>query len=288
MTDILAPLNQIDVVRVVTAQVESFEQNVADIDTNFTAVRTAVNALCQRVTALESQAAGSPVILNFMVTAPARVDAGTSLAGTVYDATYELLASSLITNLRLVGVQTVPAGSEVVLVADAVRAEGANTQTWTFPSGVDFGVEGNAYQLRLEAFIAGQTPGTDTPTASASTTILTQAAPRSDLFYWGATNTRDPNLVDIASLESQTVLDGDVTLPTFTENSYIVFASPASAPRITGISFGGFQQLGAFPLIESGGVPVTVDVGGTDYVFNISSNLLLPSFFSGEVATITR
>lgn len=288
MTDILAPLNQIDVVRVVTAQVESFEQNAADIDTNFTAVRTAVNALCQRVTALESQASGSPVLLNFMVTAPSRVDAGTTLTGTSYNATYELLASSLITNFRLVGVQTVPPGTEVVLVADAVRSEGANTQAWTFPSGVDFGVEGNTYQIRLEAFIEGQTPGTDTPTASASVTILTQAAPRSDLFYWGAVSTRDPTLIDIATLENQTVLDGQVTLPNFTENSYIVFASPASAPRITGISFGGFQQIAAWPLIESGGVPVTVDVGGVDYVFNISTNLLLPSAFAGQVATITR
>ena len=289
MTDILAALKQIDVERQAMALVSSFDQNVQDIDTNFTDVRTAINALCVRVVALESQAAGQAVLSNFHITAPMRVDEGTDLTGQMYDATYDIFASALVANARLVGESIVPAAAPTVLVADASRVEGANTQAFTFPAGVDFSTAGNNFEVRLELYGEGQVPGTDTPVQQLEQRIIAQAPPRTDLFYWGASTDNTPANVDVLTLESQTALTGNVTLPNFTENSYIIFASPATAPRITGIAFGGFQQIAAFPLVvDAMGDPVTIDVSGVAYVLNISTNLLLPSAFGGQVATITR
>lgn len=283
MTDILPTLRQIDVTRTITAQVESFAQNTADIDANFVDVRGAVNLLCDRIVALESQAAGSPVISNFMLSAPARVDAGTDLGGQLFNATYSLFASSLVTTARLVGFSTTPAGATTVLVPDALRNEGANTQEFTFPTGVDFSAEGNTYAVQLELFTQGQVPGTDTPTATARATIVAQAAPRTDLLYYGTVVDPTPGNVDVTLLESQTRLDGDITFPTGTVNAHIVLAYPDTAPPVTAMSVSGFNQLAGFTLTSSA---LTVD--GVAYSTLISTNLLLPGAFSGITWTITR
>lgn len=291
MTDILAALRQINVERQVQATVVSFQQNVEDIDSNFLEVRTAINALCERVVALESQTSGSPVLTNFHITAPARVDVGSDISENDYNATYDILASTLVANARLIGFQSVPSGGAVtVLVADAVRAEGANTQSWTFPIGADFSADGNAYTIRLELYTAGQTPGVDTPVQQAEQRVFAQAAPRADMLYWGLLGQDNtPQNVDVTTLLSQTRLDGDVTLPTFTDNQYIVFAYPETSPAVTSLQFnGGFSQLGGFVL-----TPGAITVNSVSYSTLISANLLIGQssgvdIFSGATATITR
>ena len=286
MTDILAPLNQINVVRVVTAQVESFAQNAADIDTNFTAVRVAINALCDRVVALESQAAGSPVLTNFHTTVPVQVTAGTSLSGNSYNATYDIFASTLVTAARLVGFQALPVqGAVEVIVADALRNEGSNTQPFTFPATADLSTNGNAYTFRLELYAAGQTPGTDTPAQSAEQQIIVQSALRSDVLYWGISADNTPGAVDVSTLQSQTRLDGDVTLPTWaTDDQYVIFAYPDTAPAVSNLSFNGsFNQLPGFVATTNA---ITVD--GVTYTTLISEFTQQGSVLSGATATITR
>lgn len=283
MTDILAALRQINVERQVSATVVSFAQNVIDIDANFTDVRTAVNVLCDRIVALESQTSGNPVLTNFHITAPARVDVGTSIAGNSYNATYDILASTLVATARLVGVPTVPSGAEVVLVADASRSEGANTQAFTFPTS-DFSAEGNAYTIRLELYTAGQTPGTDTPAQQAEQRVFAQAAPRADMLYWGVSLDNTPANVNVATLDSQTRLDGDVILPTWADDRYIVFAYPDTASAVTGISISGsFNQIQGFTATAG-----AITVNGVSYTTLISNRLTVGADLSGVTVTITR
>ncbi len=254
MTDILGALKQINVERQTTATVTSFAQNVIDIDENFTDVRTAINALCIRVVALESLTSGNPVLTNFHVTTPGRVTAGTSLSGQSYSATYDILASTLVGTARLVGFQSLPAlGATDVIVADASKREGTNTQAFTFPATADLTAEGNAYTLRLELYLANQTPGSDTPVQLLDQRVFAQAAPRADLFYWGIAADNTPANIDVNTLQSQTRLDGDITLPTWaTDDQYIVFAYPDSANPVTSISIAGsFNQIQAFTLTAS-------------------------------------
>ena len=284
MTDILGPLEAINVERQVSATVVSFAQNVIDIDSNFDAIRVAVNALCDRIAILESRVTGSPVLTNFHITAPARVDAGTTLTGNSYNATYDISAATLVTAARLVGFQSLPTpGAETVIVSDALRAEGSNTQAFTFPSGADFATEGNAYTLRMELYTAGQTPGTDTPAQSALQVIVAQAAPRADMLYWGVSTDNTPANVNVAALDSQTRLDGDVVLPTWSDNQYVIFAYPATAPAVTALTSGGINQLGAFTLTEN-----AITVESISYNTLISGNLIIGSVASGTTFTITR
>lgn len=283
MASTLGPLKVVNVEQRAMRAVPRIDLNLNDVQDNFTTIRTAFNALCARVDALESMASGNPAISNFTFDVPARVDAGTDLTGQSFSASYTLLASSLVEAARLVGIPTVPAGPTDIIVADASRAEGSNTQPFAFPAGVDFSVEGNSYTIRLELYIAGQTPGTDVPAATSEGTILTQAAPRTDLLYFGVISDPTPANVDVTLLDSQTRLDGDITFPTGTVNAYMVMAYPDSAAPVTGFSTGGFEQLAAFTLTGSA---ITVD--GVAYSTLISNNLLLPIAYSGVTWTITR
>lgn len=283
MASTLGPLKPVNVEQRAMRAVPRIDLNLNDVQDNFTTIRTAFNDLCARVDALESIASGNPGVSNFTFTVPARVDAGTDLTGQSFSASYTLVAASLVDTARIVGIPTTPAGPVEVIVANASKLDGSNTQNFVFPAGVDFSVEGNVYTIRLELYTAGQTPGTDVPAVSSEGTILTQAAPRTDLLYFGVITDPTPANVDVTLLESQTRLDGDVTFPTGTENVYMVFAYPDSAAPITRLSTGGFEQLAAFTLTGS-----AITVEGTAYSVLISNNLLLPLAYSGVTWTITR
>lgn len=282
MTRILNALRPINVDRTVTAKVGSFAQNLVDLDQNFVDIRTAVNSLFDRIVVLESGASSNPVLSLFHLTSPAQVTVGTTLAGNNYNAEYNIFASPLVAAARLVGRQTVPSGAQLVVVASAARAEGANVQPFVFPAS-DFSTRGNTYALTIELYTTGQTPGTDTPAQSATQTVVARAAPRQDLMYYGIVSDPTPANVDVSTLQHRTRLDGNVQMPTFTAPTHFVFAYPASASRVTALTFGGgLNQLGAFTLTTN-----ALNLGGVSYNTLISDNLLTTAF-SGATATITR
>lgn len=282
MANTLNALRPINVDRTVTAQVGSFAQNLIDLDLNFVEIRNAVNSLCDRIVVLESGASSSPLLSDFHLTSPAQVAAGTTLAGNSYNAEYNIFASPMVAAARLVGRQVTPSGSELVVVADARRVEGANVQPFTFPVS-DFGVEGNTFSFTIELYTTGQVVGTDTPAQSATQTVVAQAAPRIDLLYYGTVADPTPANVDVSTLEHRTRLDGDVVMPTFSSPTHFVFAYPANSARVTALSFGGgLNQLSAFTLTEN-----ALTLSGVQYNTLISDNLLTTAF-SGVTATITR
>lgn len=232
---------------------------------------------------IQGLVASDPALTNFHTTAPSQVPASTDLTGQVYSAAYDLANAVNAATVRLISFPTVAGTPIEVLVADASRVEGANTQGWTFPAGVTFS-EGFSYTVQVEAYTSGQVPGTDTPVSTQVQTILGQAASRTDVLYFGTSTDNTPANVDVTTLSSQTRLDGNVTLPTWADSEYLIFAYPSSAAAVTALNIGGINQLPAFTLTTSA---ITVE-GTTPYDVLISNNLLIGSVTSGTVVTIVR
>ncbi len=231
---------------------------------------------------LLNPAVNVPAVSDFHITAPASVTPGTVLTGNAYSSTYQLVNAASLTAARLVGISST-GGSASVIEATASRVEGPNTQSWVFPSNGDFTTAGNIYTVRYEGYTAGQTVGSSTPAVQIDQSIVTQVGPRNDLLYWGTSATNTPGDIVVTGFDSQTQLDGDVTLPTWADSQYVVFAYPDSAPAVTQLLIGSVNQLAAFTA-----TPAAITVDGVSYTVLISNNSILGSVASGSTATLTR
>lgn len=173
-------------------------------------------------------------ISNFHTSAPTTVVPGGSITGP-FEITYDLENAQLLGTVRLIGVQVTPAGTTDVVVADASRVEGANSNNYTFPTNGVFATDGNRYELRLEGYATGDTPGVDTPLATATIEIRTEAAQTQPRLFFGTQASELASAVDVSTAQgSDTNLGSSVTETlSIVGNVYAWFAYPDTANPVT-------------------------------------------------------
>ncbi len=214
--------------------------------------------------------AGSAItrLRDFHTNAPTSVVAGGTVPSGSYTFSYVLENPVPLQTVRLVGRQRTPSGTDAVAVTVPVTLTliaGENLASFTFPTNGDFATVGNRYDLVLELYDVGLTPGTDTPTATETIEIRTEAAPSTARMYWDTQPSATPSTFDIASttVQSQTQLTGRITFPApSSEEGFFAIAYPDSAPPLVEVLFGSLDYLPNFTVaagaIMVGGVPYTV------------------------------
>lgn len=206
-------------------------------------------------------------LTNFHTSAPTSVTAGGSISGT-FEITYDLENAQLLGNVRLLGRQVTPAGTTDTPIADAPRNEGANSASFTFPTNGDFTTAGNRYELILEGYATGDTPGVDTPLVTATIEIRTEAAQTQPRLFFGTQATNTPSAVDVSTAQGSDTNLG----PSVTETINIVgqvhawFAYPDTANAVTRIIIDTQDNTAAWTATAS-----AITVNGVAYTTLISN-----------------